>query len=101
MRVYRIETLLGGVTAVGVREGLKEVFISAEVLGPVFSVASCTYPQRRSERLILHCRPDSHACGILIYEILQVEMYRATLGVLGFYFIPVQSLLAYSSFLPC
>lgn len=71
-----------------VKGGLKEAFISAEILGCVFSVVSCTYLQRWSEHLILsmHCRADSHACGILVYEILQIEIYELLrIGVSGFF----------------
>lgn len=69
-------------------EGVKEVFISAEVLGSVFSIVSCAYLQRWSECLILsmHCRADSHACVILVYEILQIETYGAILNrCVGFF----------------
>lgn len=82
-----METLLGeSNSSVSERGSFGLAFISGEVLGSVFSHVSCT--ERCSERLVLsmHCR----ACGILVYEILQIEMCGATLG---FFFIPVQGLL--------
>lgn len=68
----------GGVCQQCEWEAVKEVFISAEGLGSVLSDLSSTYLQQWSECLILsmHCR----ARGMLVYEVLQIEMYGAILS---------------------
>ena len=60
------------------RGEVKEGFLAAEIPGSVFSVVPYTCLQRWAARLFLsmRCRADSHARGILVHAILQIEMRR-------------------------